>query len=290
MLELIDHALEKLLATPPNAPHASLFEAARYSLFSGGKRLRPLLTLTTAEAYGAPLINALHPACALELVHTYSLIHDDLPCMDDDDLRRGKPTLHKVYAEGHAVLTGDFLLTYAFQVLSESPNLSAEQRLALIQVLSQAAGPNGMIGGQVVDIASEGKTLDWKTLEFMHLGKTAALFAAAILFGGIIGNAPASDLPKLEEIGLKFGLAFQIADDLDDHAHEPHKATAITLLGPEQAQQLHQQLLTDAHTTLHSLSNLSKLIPFLARSALECCALRSPCPRACLDKGISPCL
>jgi geranylgeranyl diphosphate synthase type II len=155
---------------------------------------------------------SLDPACAIEMIHTYSLIHDDLPCMDDDELRRGKPTLHKVYSEGMALLTGDYLLTYAFEVLAKAALLSPEVKLRLIQILSVSAGARGMIGGQAIDISSVGEQIDAETLLKMHEAKTGALLAAALQFGAVIGGAPHS----LEKLGKEIGLAFQFLDDLLD--------------------------------------------------------------------------
>jgi len=182
--------------------------------------------LLIAQAFGGSVASALDPACALEFIHTYSLIHDDLPCMDDDDLRRGKPSLHKAFDEATAVLTGDFLLTYAFQVLAQSP-LPPEARLLMIEKLSIYAGNRGMIGGQMLDIAACGD-FEW---EKIHALKTAALFSAAFEFGGIAASTPHLDL--LREIGLTFGMAFQLADDLEDPPEEP--ANAVKLLGREDA-------------------------------------------------------
>ncbi len=267
--EEIETKLDQLLSARPHTPHQLLFEAARYSLLSPGKRLRPLLTLATAEAYETPLEKALHPACALEMIHTYSLIHDDLPCMDDDDLRRGQPTLHKVYPEGHAVLTGDFLLTYAFQILSEAPHLSAEQRLQLIQCLSKNSGADGMIGGQVVDLSApfiNGSDADWALLQFVHLHKTAALIKTALEFGGIIAEAPPEDLAHLQAAGTHLGLGFQMVDDILDADQEQTKVTAVSLLGLSQAQDLIQALFASA---LQALSALSRPAPTLAQIAHE---------------------
>ncbi len=192
-----------------------LHEAARYSLLSSGKRIRPLLVLTTATAFGAHAKNALDPACAIEMIHTYSLIHDDLPSMDNDDLRRGKPTLHKVYPEGIAILAGDFLLTFAFELLSEAKGLTAEQRLDLVQTLARCAGAKGMIGGQVIDMGALGKEIDESTLEQMHTGKTSALLIACLEFGAIIANAH-DKRELLRQIGYEAGLIYQIQDDILD--------------------------------------------------------------------------
>lgn len=279
---LIEKKLDELVSERPSAPHAKLFEAARYSLLSSGKRLRPLLALTTAEVYNVSVEVALPAVCALELIHTYSLIHDDLPCMDDDDLRRGRPTLHKVVSEGEAVLAGDFLLTYAFQVLAQLPSLTAEQRLALISTLAHLAGGDGMIGGQLVDLIHEGKPLDWATLEFMHDYKTAALLTASLLFGGIMGEAPESDLALLKQAGRQLGLAFQIVDDILDVTgseeilgkpigsdREKEKPTAISLLGLEKAKEQAGLLYDQALEAFSSLSRPAPLLSLLARRLVE---------------------
>ncbi|MCB1081395.1 MAG: polyprenyl synthetase family protein [Chlamydiia bacterium] len=249
---LINGHLKKLIPAI-DGPHALLFEAARYSLFLPGKRLRPLLTLSTLEDYAIPLQEGLDAACALEMVHTYSLIHDDLPCMDNDDFRRGKPTLHKVYGEGQAVLAGDFLLTHAFETISSHPKLVA--------ILASRAGGNGLIGGQVVDLLSEGKSIDWETLQFMYLGKTAALFSAALEFGAVIAECSDEERGALKKAGELFGIAFQIIDDLEDGKegsdHTNKKATSLTLFGPEKAREMAASFLDQA------LRSLPKAMPAL---------------------------
>jgi geranylgeranyl diphosphate synthase type II len=219
--KLIDDQLAHLLAlTDKQLPYSSLFSSARYSALSPGKRLRPMVVLAVCKSYGVDLNLGLIPACALEMVHTYSLIHDDLPCMDDDEVRRGQPTLHKVYPEWHALLTGDFLLTYAFEVLSFAPHLNADQKLALVKTLARHAGAHGMIGGQMIDLLSEGKEIGWELLKRMHLGKTAGLITAALEFGGIVSQASDADMEKLRQAGPAIGLAFQLIDDLLDEADE----------------------------------------------------------------------
>ena len=263
----IEETLDTLLKLPNDLPYSSLFDSARYSLLSPGKRLRPLLVLAAAESYGALESHALHPACALEMIHTYSLIHDDLPCMDNDDLRRGKPTLHKVYPEWHALLTGDYLLTYAFEVLVRAPHLNAEQKIALVRCLSSHAGAHGMIGGQMIDLLFEGKTVDWGILEQMHRGKTASLITAALEFGGIIANAPAKDMDLLRQSGMAIGVAFQLIDDVLDYTgreeelgktigsdRENAKSTAVSLLGIQKAQEKADLLLQTAEESLKGLS------------------------------------
>ncbi len=248
----LENQLEALLS-PTRFPSGKLGEAARYALFGGGKRIRPRLVLAMAQGYGVPLERALQPACALELIHTYSLIHDDLPCMDNDDFRRGKPSLHKAYSEAHALLTGDFLLTYAFQVILESPHLTEAQKNSLVHTLAIRAGAQGMIGGQEGDLFFTGKSLTWEQLEKIHCNKTAALFSAALEFGGILANS--SEIPLLAQIGKLLGLFFQIADDLTDTSDvAQEKPSALSLLGKEKAQAYAHTLFTEALFLLHSLS------------------------------------
>lgn len=215
-VNLIEQQLAQLLHLRENPPYASLFHAARYSLLGGGKRLRPVLALVVAETLGGSLEKALHPACALEMIHAYSLIHDDLPCMDDDDFRRGKPSLHRAYPEGHAVLTGDFLLTYAFEILANAPGISAENKVKLVALLSRQAGGEGMIAGQVMDLEAEGKEIALDQLKLIHAKKTGALITAAIEFGGIVAGATATQQKILLRFGQEIGLAFQIRDDILD--------------------------------------------------------------------------
>ncbi len=238
MIELIDDALKELI--PAGSPyHKSLFEGAGYALLAPGKRIRPLLVLQTAEMLEkGSCERALRPACALEMVHCYSLIHDDLPCMDDDDFRRGRPTLHKAYTEAHAVLVGDYLLTSAFEVLADAPGLSAEQKIALVQALSQNAGGNGMIGGQVMDIEGSDEVAE------LHRKKTAALFQCALEFGGIVTHATPEVQQKLSQFGKQFGELFQLVDDILDQDHP---------LGEEKAKEAALSLEKSALNTLEEL-------------------------------------
>ena len=263
----IDEKLEELTSAPADLPYAALFSSARYSLFTPGKRLRPLLTLATAASYGLSHEVALVPACAIEMVHTYSLIHDDLPCMDDDEMRRGKPTLHKVFPEWHALLTGDYLLTYAFELLAGAPSLGDKQKVALVRTLALRSGAHGMIGGQMIDLLSEGEQVSWDLLEKMHLGKTAGLMAASLEFGGIIAGASETDMKALQKTGLAIGIAFQLIDDLLDDTgteeelgkpigsdRENFKATAVSVLGSLATQEMATKLLKAADDNLSSLS------------------------------------
>ncbi|NGX63525.1 MAG: Farnesyl diphosphate synthase [Candidatus Anoxychlamydiales bacterium] len=241
-LELIEKRLKELIPKS-NQYHKKLFDAASYSLFSSGKRLRPLLVLATVQAFDKDLNLALDPACSLELIHTYSLIHDDLPCMDDDDLRRGKPTLHKAFPEWLAVLTGDYLLTYAFEIISKAKRLTSMQKINLINTLSKYAGSDGLIAGQVADLFWERKKIDFEKLKFMHLNKTAALFIAAVDFGCTIAKATKNIKLKLLDFAKNMGLSFQIFDDISDSQTKSsditkNKATAVTILGLEKAKDL----------------------------------------------------
>ena len=196
---------------PPN-----LKESMVYSLEIGGKRLRPMLLFAVLKALGTNVTSAYTTAAALEMIHTYSLIHDDLPAMDDDDLRRGKTTNHKVYGEAIAILAGDALLTHAFTIISQDDGLSFEQRIKLIQELSQAAGPAGMIAGQVLDMEAEIKPVSLAELKNIHVHKTGCLIEFAVVAGAIIGRAEDEVLVKLRKFASHLGLAFQIKDDILD--------------------------------------------------------------------------
>ncbi|HKD04440.1 MAG TPA: farnesyl diphosphate synthase [Bryobacteraceae bacterium] len=217
---LVDAALDRL--TPPeSAEPATIHRAMRYSLFAGGKRIRPILCLQAAAAASgkAPesLPGAMNAACALEMIHTYSLIHDDLPALDNDDFRRGKPTCHKVFGDAMAILAGDSLFTLATQTLTIAEDLDAEGRLALIRELSFASGTvEGMIGGQVIDIESEGAAPDADLLNRIHRAKTGALLKASVRMGAICGGADGPALEALSQYGEHVGLAFQIVDDILD--------------------------------------------------------------------------
>ncbi len=245
----IDQTLNNLI--PPTSPlFHSLYEGARYSLLAPGKRIRPLLTVCTAEMIKPGALQAaLIPACALEMVHTYSLIHDDLPCMDDDDFRRGLPTLHRVYTEGHAVLAGDYLLTHAFESLSTSPLLNPEQKIELVRVLAQTSGGEGMIGGQIMDIEQS------SDIQEMHARKTGALFCAAVVFGGIVAKASPETLQLLHTFGLQFGNLFQILDDISDEDHPLGNEKA-----KESAFELHKKTLETLDLLSFDSSSLTKLI------------------------------
>lgn len=218
---LINAFLDRLIPTD-HSPAARLFEAMRYSLMAGGKRLRPILTLAAFDATntkGLPLETAIPFACAMECIHTYSLIHDDLPAMDNDDLRRGQPTCHKKFGEAIAILAGDGLLTLAFEICSafeKAHATPAEVRLKAIHLISQAAGMNGMVGGQTADIELEGKKISEIELDYIHTRKTGALLTASVLLGGILADTDNQSIQRLRNYGTHIGLAFQIRDDILD--------------------------------------------------------------------------
>lgn len=215
---MVDKAIEALVPPATTFPPV-IFEAIRYSLFAGGKRVRPILAIAAAEALGARIPALLPVASSLELIHTYSLIHDDLPAMDNDDFRRGRPTCHKVYGNAIAILAGDGLLTMAFEALSEPKRLasiSAQRLVAITREIATASGVYGMVGGQVVDMASEGREIDLPTLEYIHTRKTGALIRAAVRVGALYARASGKKLKALTRYGEMTGLAFQIADDILD--------------------------------------------------------------------------
>jgi geranylgeranyl diphosphate synthase type II len=201
-----------------SVPPKEIHKAMRYSLFAGGKRLRPVLVLASGEALGAATEDLMPAACAIEMIHTYSLIHDDLPAMDNDDLRRGRPTCHKAFGEAMAILAGDALLTQAFRVLSaDAPNRDPAKQIRVIREIATAAGTvEALIGGQVVDMESEGQEIDATTLEYIHRSKTGALIRTSVMVGGIIAGANDEQLEKLDAYSQRIGLAFQIADDILD--------------------------------------------------------------------------
>ena len=218
--EIVDTALERYFPKVPDFP-PSLRQAIRHSLFAGGKRIRPILAIAAFEAAGGKGEGILPLACALEMIHTYSLIHDDLPAIDNDDFRRGKPTCHKVFGEAVAILAGDALLTEAFQLMTNGSvlNLSPGRErlvLELVNKVAQAAGISGMVGGQVVDIESEGKEVDLPTLQYIHTHKTGAMILVSVQVGARLGGAEGETLKAYVHYGELAGLAFQIADDILD--------------------------------------------------------------------------
>ena len=260
----VDHALARFLPSE-SAPPESLHKAMRYSVFAGGKRLRPVLVAAGAEAVGGSLDAVMPAACAVEMIHTYSLIHDDLPAMDNDDFRRGVPTNHKVFGEAIAILAGDALLTLAFRLLGTSGAARADaQRLREVFIeVADAAGSAGMVGGQVADIECEGRPADAAMVDYIHTHKTAALIRASIRSGAILAGATPKELKALGVAGDGLGLAFQIMDDILDITatseelgktagkdQAQQKATYPAVHGIETSRRRAQALIADAHAAL----------------------------------------
>ncbi len=260
-----------------------LAEAMRYATIGGGKRLRPLLLTATAAMHGVDRSNALRAAIAIEAVHAYSLVHDDLPCMDDDAMRHGKPSTHKAFGEAVAVLAGDALQAFAFEVLSD-PATSGDPfvRAELVQVLACASGASGMVGGQMLDIEGEGQAFDLAAITRMQQMKTGALLSAAVEMGAVLGKVPAEGRMHLKGYARDIGLAFQIADDLLDHAGDEAKAgkalrkdaeagkqTFVGLLGEERAREQARMLTQQAIAHLGSYGQEADLLRALARYIVE---------------------
>ena len=224
--QAVDEALDRALP-PESAWPATIHRAVRYSLFAGGKRIRPVLVLAAGEAVGGAREELMPLACAVEMVHTYSLVHDDLPAMDDDDLRRGKPTSHKVFGEAIAILAGDALVTRAFHLLAEVPeawdDARVRRRLRAAAVLGEACGTTGLIGGQVMDLESEGRAIGADDLECLHRAKTGALLSACVRGGAILGGAGDGDLQLLSRYASAIGLAFQVVDDVLDATEDAQR-------------------------------------------------------------------
>lgn len=256
--ELIEkHLLIELHKNP--ALEQKLSNAMEYSLMAGGKRLRPILLMAAADSVNNSGEKFITVAAAIEMIHTYSLIHDDLPAMDNDDYRRGKLTNHKVFGDATAILAGDALLTLAFEVITRQENISAETLLKVIGEISAAAGASGMVGGQSIDLESENKKIDMATLQKMHLGKTGALFKASIRSGAILAGANSQQLDALTIYAQNFGLAFQITDDILDVVGDEknlgkpigsdaknNKSTYVTLTSLDAAKNLAQKVVDDA--------------------------------------------
>jgi len=262
----VDQALEQLFITQSNSAAKELSQAMHYSTFNGGKRVRPLLVYLTGLALDINTEQQNDPACAVELIHCYSLVHDDMPAMDDDDLRRGKPTCHKQFSEATALLTGDALQTLAFTALSQSPYLNDKQIVSMVRVLAQSSGAAGMAGGQAIDLSSTGKNLSLDQLKTMHEHKTGALIRASVQLGALCAdNTATSELQALDNYAKNIGLSFQIKDDILDIESDTqtlgkqqgadislNKVTYPALLGLDGAKQMAQQCHKNA---LHSLTD-----------------------------------
>ncbi|MHB8157538.1 MAG: polyprenyl synthetase family protein [Desulfocucumaceae bacterium] len=280
--DLVNSALDSLMPSQETYPEI-IHEAARYSLFAGGKRLRPVLALAAAEITGGGVKDILPAACALELIHTYSLIHDDLPAMDNDDLRRGMPTCHKKYGEAIAILAGDALLTKAFELISECPlsgAITSARLLRVVSELSAAAGTAGLIGGQVVDILSTSQNTGRETLVYIHKNKTGAMYRASVRSGAILSGAGEEDLAKLTGYAEHLGMAFQISDDILDITGDEksigkpvqsdiknNKATYPSLYGLDNAKIMARQEVAEALKMLDAYDKkadfLRKLVEFV---------------------------
>ena len=280
----VEAALGRALAPDDGTP-PRLLEAMRYAVFSGGKRVRPILALAACEAVPADPARALPFACAVELVHAYSLVHDDLPAMDDDELRRGRPTVHVVYGEALAILTGDALLTEAFRVASAGARevgIDAAQALELVARLARAAGAGGMVGGQVADLAAEHAVADRTLVESIHRRKTGALIAAAVEAGAVAGGATGARRAALADYGATLGLAFQVADDILDATAptavtgkktggdaEHGKATYPAVLGLDGARDVARDLLARCLGALGGLGPAAEPLRAIARFVVE---------------------
>lgn len=278
----VDALFDALLPVPDDA-RARLIEAMRYAAIGGGKRLRPLLLTATAEMHGVDRSHALHAAIGIEAIHAYSLIHDDLPCMDDDNTRHGKPTLHKAYDEATAVLAGDALHAFAFEVLADPETFPDPfTRAEMVLALGKAAGMNGMAGGQMMDIVAETESFDLPTVTRLQQLKTGALLGAAVEMGAILGRLPPEGRTHLRGYARDIGLAFQIVDDLLDHEGDETaagkalrkdeaagKQTFVSLFGPERARQQAQMLVDQAIAHLGQHGQEADLLRALARYVVE---------------------
>jgi len=275
----VDRLLERCI--PASLKPEKLMQAMRYTLFSGGKRIRPILAIAAAEAVGGSVAPVLPFACALELIHTYSLIHDDLPALDDDEMRRGKPANHIVFGEALAILAGDALLTDAFRIMAEAAVRSGPQQVRALQALEEiagAAGSRGMVGGQAADMDAENTLPDLLTVEFIHVRKTGALIRAAVRAGALLGGARTEQLRRLTRYGEFVGLAFQLADDIlgaegspkltgktSGRDQERHKATFPAVLGLPETKERARELLADALQELRTFGPAAEPLREIAR-------------------------
>lgn len=283
----VDSALERYFPKDGEPSSSSLYRAIRHSLFAGGKRIRPIFSITAFEAVGGKGDRILPLACALEVIHTYSLIHDDLPSIDNDDFRRGKPTCHKVFGEGVALLAGDALLTEAFRLMTDptAPTDPEQDGWLIVDIVNQvarAAGISGMVGGQVVDIESEGKEIDLPTVQFIHTHKTGAMILVSIQSGARLGRAGEEPLKALTRYGERVGLAFQIADDIlnvegqaallgksTGSDRSRGKATYPALLGIEESKRKARELVGMAVDALKSFGGEADPLREIAHFIIE---------------------
>ena len=274
-------AYMQTLAPAQSGPLSRMMESMRYSLFAGGKRLRPILLLAAADTVGGDGRQFLHSACALEMIHTYSLIHDDLPAMDDDDYRRGRLTNHKVFGDGMAVLAGDGLLTMAFETLLSQPGVTPEIRTRVALEVAQAAGPFGMVGGQAIDLDSEGQQPTPEIMTLMHRLKTGALFRASLRAGALLAGGSAEAVQNLTEYAEQFGLAFQITDDILDVTgteavlgkpigsdEKNHKATYVSMYSLSEAQTMAKEAVARSIGALEEFGDQAWVLRSLAEYLL----------------------
>jgi geranylgeranyl diphosphate synthase, type II len=279
--EAVNDALDDFLP-PANTRPATIHKAMRYSLFAGGKRMRPALCLAAAAACSGSESDAMPLACAVECIHTYSLIHDDLPAMDDDDFRRGKPTNHKVFGEGIAVLAGDALLTQAFEIVARSKGWPRYSHQDLVLELAKAAGPLQLIAGQVADLEAEGKKISARHLRYIHERKTSALLCCAVRLGGMSANCTAAQLKALTDFGYHVGLAFQVIDDILDVTQtsetlgktagkdtQAQKATYPSIVGLEKSHRIATQLTDKAFAALRLFRGRAVALEGLAEFLLK---------------------
>ncbi|HEX4696901.1 MAG TPA: farnesyl diphosphate synthase [Candidatus Udaeobacter sp.] len=264
--KLIDRALDRYLPNANTKP-VTLHKAMRYSLFAGGKRLRPILCLAAAEVCRGKIKTALPLACALECIHTYSLVHDDLPSMDNDDFRRGRPTCHKVFGDGIAILAGDALLTIAFEIVSKATPSRRYDMTTLLREIAVAAGSQRLIAGQVADLEAEGRPVERQQLQFIHKNKTAAILKTSVRLGAMSANTNAAQLAAITRFGERLGLAFQIIDDILDVTQTSEvlgksagkdvaakKATYPAVIGLEKSRAEARRLTRQAHDALSTLN------------------------------------
>jgi geranylgeranyl diphosphate synthase type II len=279
--QTIDRALDRYLPKA-NAKPPTIHEAMRYSMFAGGKRLRPVLCLAAAEACGGNATGALPLACAIECIHTYSLVHDDLPSMDNDDFRRGRPTCHKVFGEGIAVLAGDALLTVAFEIVSRTKPTARYDMTTLLRELAIAAGSQKLIAGQVADLEAEGKKVNRSQLRYIHENKTAAILTASVRLGAMSANASAKELSAITKFGRALGLAFQVVDDILDVTQTTEKlgksagkdvaarkATYPAVIGLNKSRAEARALTGQAHQALSIFGRKGEALRALASYLLE---------------------
>lgn len=278
----VETALDQILP-PVSVQPSRLHEAMRYTVLAGGKRIRPLLAYAAGEALGLEAALLDRPACAVEMIHAYSLIHDDLPAMDDDDLRRGRPTCHRAFDEATAILAGDALQTLAFQALAEAPGLSAESRVAMVSALARASGARGMVGGQAMDLEAEGTPLNLVQLENIHIHKTGALIRVSVQMGVLAhGGLDADKAERLDHYAKCLGLAFQIQDDVLDvegdtaqigktagRDQELNKATYPALVGLAEAKAMANQLITEAIESVAIFGERAQPLVWIANALLE---------------------